>query len=64
MGNIINVRASNDLDMFQMFKSFVHQTEKNGFFVDGSPVMENHGLTVDFRNIEHVYEIFNILGLN
>lgn len=57
MGNIINVRASNDLDMFQMFKSFVHQTEKNGFFVDGSPAMEKHGLAVDFRNIEHTYEM-------
>lgn len=29
MGKIINVQAGNDLDMFQIFKGFVHQTEKN-----------------------------------
>lgn len=62
MGKIINVQAGNDLDMFQIFKSFVHQTEKNEFFVDGTPVIENPGVAVDFRNIEHAYEIFHILG--
>lgn len=62
MGKIINVRASNDPDMFQMFKSFVHQTEDNNFFVDGNQVLDNPGVTVDFRNIEHAYEIFIFLG--
>ena len=62
MGKIINVQAGNDLDMFQIFKSFVHQTEKNEFFVNGTPVIENPGVAVDFRNIEHAYEIFHILG--
>lgn len=62
MGKIINVQADNDLDMFQIFKSFVHQTEKNEFFVDGTLVIENPGVAVDFRNIEHAYEIFHILG--
>lgn len=62
MGKIINVQAGNDLDMFQIFKSFVHQTEKNEFFVDGASVIENPDVAVDFRNIEHAYEIFHILG--
>lgn len=43
--------------MFQLFKSFVHQTEKNEFFVNGSTVMENPGVVVYFRNIEYAYEM-------
>lgn len=62
MGKIINVRASNNPLMFQVFKCYVHQTEKNEFFVDGSLVGENPGVIVDFRNIEHTYEIFELLG--
>ena len=50
MGKIINVRASNDPDMFQMFKSFVHQTEDNNFFVDK-----------DILNINDEKEIISLL---
>lgn len=61
MGKKINFRA-NDLYMFRLFKQIVHQTEKNEFYVDGTCVEENPGVIVDFRNIEHTYEIFKLLG--
>lgn len=62
MGKKINLRASNDFRMFQVFKTFVHQTEENDFYVDGTCVEENPGVIVDFQNIEHTYEIFKFLG--
>ena len=62
MGKKINFRASNDPYMFQVFKRFVHQTEKNEFYVDGICIEENPGVIVDFQNIEHTYEIFHLFG--
>lgn len=62
MGKKINVRASNDQCMFQIFKQYVHQTDRNEFYVDGSSVRENPGVIVDFQNLEHTYEIFEFLG--
>jgi len=62
MGKMINFRASNNPYMFQIFKRFVHQTEKNEFYVDGTFVEENPGVIVDFQNVEHTYEIFQLLG--
>ena len=62
MGKIINWNASDNPYMFQIFKTFVHQTEKNEFYVDGTWIQENPGVMVDFRNISHSYEIFEIFG--
>lgn len=62
MGKKINFRASNDPYMFQVFKRFVHQTEKNEFYVDGICIEENPGVIVDFQNINHTYEIFHLFG--
>ena len=62
MGKKINFRASNDPYMFQVFKRFVHQTEKNEFYVDGICIEENPGVIVDFQNIDHTYEIFHLFG--
>lgn len=62
MGKIINWNASDNPYMFQIFKTFVHQTEKNEFYVDGTCVCGNPGVMVDFRNISHSYEI--LVGLN
>ena len=61
MGKKINFRANN-VYMFQLFKSYVHQSENKEFYVDGSFAEEKPGVIVDFRNIEHTYEIFNMLG--
>ena len=38
MGKKINLEASDDPCMFQFFKQFVHQTEKNEFYCDGGYV--------------------------
>lgn len=63
MGKMINFRASNNPCMFQFFKLLVHQTDKNEFYVDGTLVKgENLGVVIDFRNVEHTYEIFKLLG--
>ena len=62
MGKIINWNPSDNPCMFQVFKRFVHQTEKNEFYVDGTWVQENPGVMVDFQNIAHSYEIFNMFG--
>ena len=62
IGKKINFRASNNPCMFQVFKLFVHQTEKNEFYVDGTFVEDNPGVMVDFRNMEHTYELFQLFG--
>lgn len=52
MGKMINLEASDDPCMFQFFKQFVHQTEKNEFYCDGGYVrMGNLGAKVDFRSV-------------
>ena len=43
MGKMINFRPSNHPCMFQIFKRFVHQTEKNEFYVDGTYVLNPPG---------------------
>ncbi|MBQ8118519.1 MAG: DUF4253 domain-containing protein [Lachnospiraceae bacterium] len=62
MGKTMNFRASNNIRMFEFFKTYVHQTEHNEHYVDGSYVLENPGVIVDFQNIEHTYEIFKLLS--
>ena len=59
----IKMNVSNDLDMFQFFKKYVHQTEKNEFYCDGESVTYgNPGVEVEFKNIQHTYELFLMLG--
>ena len=63
MGKKINVDASDDPCMFQFFKQFVHQTDKNEFYCDGEyAYLGNPGVEVDFRNVDHTYEVFALLG--
>lgn len=63
MGKKINLEASDDPCMFQFFKKFVHQTEKNEFYCDGGYVrMDSPGVKVDFRSVDHTYEVFALLG--
>lgn len=63
MGKKINLEASDDPCMFQFFKQFVHQTEKNEFYCDGGYVrMDSSGVKVDFRSVDHTYEVFALLG--
>lgn len=55
--------ASDDSCMFQLFKQVVHQTERNEFYCDGELVLlGNPGVEVDFRNVDHTYEVFALLG--
>ena len=57
MGKKIKLEASDDPCMFQFFKQFVHQTEKNEFYCDGGYVrMDSPGVKVDFRSVDHTYE--------
>ena len=58
MSKKINFRASDDILLFQFMKSFVHQTDSNEFYYDGTCVDMNPGVMVDF-SLEHSYEIFN-----
>lgn len=63
MGEKINVDSSDDACMFQFFKQFVHQTDKNEFYCDGKySNIEKQGIEVDFQNIEYAYEVFTLLG--
>ncbi len=63
MGKKINVDASGEPCMFHFFKQFVHQTDKNEFYCDGEYVYQsNPGVKVDFRNLDHTYEVFALLG--
>ena len=64
MGKKINFQACDDISMFQVFKQYVHQNERNEFYVDGTPALleDQPGVIVDFRNIEYSYEIFDLLG--
>ena len=64
MGKVINFRACDNLLMFKVFKQMVHQTEENIFYYDGMQDVDNPGVQIDFRNMEHTYEIFNILSTN
>ena len=63
MGKKIRVNASNEPAMFQFFKQYVHQTDKNEFYCDGEYAYpDNPGVEVDFQNIQHTYELFLLLG--
>ena len=62
MGKVINFKTSNDILMFQFFKRMIHQNEENIFYFDGTQVLENPGVKVNFNNMMHTYEIFQILG--
>lgn len=63
MGKKINVDASDDPCMFQFFKQFIHQTDKNEFYCNGEYAYpDNPGVEVDFRNIDHTCEVFALLG--
>lgn len=63
MGKKINVAASDDPCMFQFFKQFIHQTDKNEFYCNGEYAYpDNPGVEVDFRNIDHTCEVFALLG--
>ena len=63
MGKKINVDASDDPCMFQFFKQFIHQTDKNEFYCNGEYAYpDNPGVEVDFQNIDHTCEVFVLLG--
>ena len=63
MGKKINVDASDDPCMFQFFKQFIHQTDKNEFYCNGEYAYpDNPGVEVDFQNIDHTCEVFALLG--
>lgn len=41
----------------------MHQTEKNEFYCNGEAVTYgNPGVEVEFKNIQHTYELFLLLG--
>ena len=64
MGKKIRVNASNEPAMFQFFKQYVHQTDKNEFYCDGEYAYpDNPGVEVDFQNIQHTYELFLFLSI-
>ena len=64
MGKKINFQVCDDIRMFQVFKEYARVNENNEFYVDGNSVfgIEERGVMVDFQNIEHTYEIFELLG--
>lgn len=64
MGKIINMNVINEPAMFQFFKRYVHQTEKNEFYCDGELVIDDGKpvVKVEFKNIQHTYELFLLLG--
>ena len=65
MGKKINIEASDEPCMFQFFKKYIHQTDKNEFYCDNRVVdisNPNPGVVVDFKNIDHTYEVFAVLG--
>ena len=58
MGKKINIEASDEPCMFQFFKKYIHQTDKNEFYCDNRVVdisNPNPGVVVDFKNIDHTY---------
>ena len=57
MGKKINIEASDEPCMFQFFKKYIHQTDKNEFYCDNRVVdisNPNPGVVVDFKNIDHI----------
>ena len=65
MGKKINIEASDEPCMFQFFKKYIHQTDNNEFYCDNRVVdisNPNPGVVVDFKNIDHTYEVFAVLG--
>lgn len=64
MGKKINFQVCDDIRMFQVFKEYARVNENNEFYVDGNSVfgIKERGVMVDFQNIEHTYEIFELLG--
>ena len=59
----INMNVINDPAMFQFFKKYMHQTEKNELYCDGKSVTYgNSGVKVEFKNIQRTYELFLLLG--
>lgn len=52
MGKKINIEASDEPCMFQFFKKYIHQTDKNEFYCDNRVVdisNPNPGVVVDFK---------------
>ena len=62
MGKKIRFTVGDDISMFQVFKRYVHQTEKNEFYYDGTVANQFCEIPIDFRNLEHTYDVFRILG--